>query len=81
MSQKMIEVQNLSKRFGDNIVLEDVSFDVEKGETVAIIGPSGAGKSMMSKIMTMPIINNNAKKKVPINFFIMYLSRIVILKL
>lgn len=45
----MIEIQNLTKRFGDNLVWEDVSFDIEDGETVAIIGRSGCGKSVLVK--------------------------------
>ncbi len=48
---KMIQVEQLSKRFGDLCVLQDVSFSVEKGETVAIIGPSGAGKSTMLRCL------------------------------
>lgn len=43
----VLEVKNLSKSFGDLKVLEDINFDVEKGEVVAIIGPSGSGKSTL----------------------------------
>ncbi|MBP3269009.1 MAG: amino acid ABC transporter ATP-binding protein, partial [Ruminococcus sp.] len=43
----MLEVNNLSKRFGELEVLKDISFNVEKGEVVAVIGPSGSGKSTM----------------------------------
>ncbi len=41
----IVEVQNISKCFGTNRVLEDVSFTVKKGSVVAIIGASGSGKS------------------------------------
>lgn len=45
----MIEIRNLKKSFGDLLVWEDVSFDIEDGETVAIIGRSGSGKSVLVK--------------------------------
>lgn len=45
----MIEIRNLKKSFGSNLVWKDVSFDIEDGETVAIIGRSGCGKSVLVK--------------------------------
>lgn len=41
----MIDVYNLTKKYGDLLVLDDISASIEEGETVAIIGPSGSGKS------------------------------------
>lgn len=43
----MIEVKNLSKNYGENIVLKDINFKVEKGEIFALVGHSGAGKSTL----------------------------------
>lgn len=45
----MIEIRNLTKSFGSNLVWKDVSFNIEDGETVAIIGRSGCGKSVLVK--------------------------------
>ncbi|MEE8362277.1 MAG: ATP-binding cassette domain-containing protein [Gemmatimonadales bacterium] len=45
----MIEITNLHKRFGDQVVLDGVNFDVLEGETVALLGPSGTGKSVLLK--------------------------------
>lgn len=47
----MIEVKGLQKAFGSEQVLKDVSFTVDKGETVAVIGYSGAGKSTMLRCL------------------------------
>src|SRR5947207_12524535 len=43
----IIEVNNLVRRFGDRAVLDDVSFDVHRGETLVIMGGSGCGKSTL----------------------------------
>ena len=48
----MIEVKGLQKAFGSEQVLKDVSFTVDKGETVAVIGYSGAGKSTMLRCLS-----------------------------
>lgn len=43
----VLEVKNVAKSFGELKILKDISFDVEKGEVLAIIGPSGSGKSTL----------------------------------
>ncbi len=49
----MIRIEGLSKRFGQLEVLKDVSFQVDKGECVAIIGPSGTGKSVFLRSIAL----------------------------
>lgn len=43
----MIQVRNLKKSFGDNIIFQNVSFDINKGDSIVIIGGSGCGKSTL----------------------------------
>lgn len=47
MAEKIIEINRLKKAFGENSVLKDISFFVEKGDVISIIGPSGSGKSTL----------------------------------
>ena len=47
-----IEVQNISKNYGTQKALDNVSFSVKKGEIVGFLGPNGAGKSTLMKILT-----------------------------
>ena len=48
----MIEVKNLTKRYGDNLAVNDISFTVEKGKIYGFLGPNGAGKSTTMNIIT-----------------------------
>ena len=48
----LLEVKNLKKSFDDNVVLKDISINVERGEVLAIIGPSGSGKSTLLRCIT-----------------------------
>ncbi|MCJ7835438.1 ABC transporter ATP-binding protein [Cuneatibacter sp. NSJ-177] len=48
----MIEVKNLTKRFGDHLAVDNLSFTVEKGQIYGFLGPNGAGKSTTMNIMT-----------------------------
>ena len=48
----MIEIQNLTKRFGDFTAVDDISFHVEQGEVLGFLGPNGAGKSTTMRMIT-----------------------------
>ena len=48
----MIEVKNLSKKYGNHIAVRDVSFKIEDGQIIGLLGLNGAGKSTIMNIMT-----------------------------
>ncbi|MCL6566034.1 MAG: ABC transporter ATP-binding protein [Acidobacteriia bacterium] len=48
----MIEVEHLTKRYGDTVAVEDISFRVERGEILGFLGPNGAGKTTTMRILT-----------------------------
>ena len=48
----MIEASHLSKRYGDVVAVDDVSFSVERGEVVGFLGPNGAGKTTTMRMLT-----------------------------
>ncbi|MCC6236880.1 MAG: ATP-binding cassette domain-containing protein, partial [Dehalococcoidia bacterium] len=49
--REVLRVEGVSKRYGDRQVLHDVTFNVERGERVAVVGPNGIGKSTLLKII------------------------------
>lgn len=67
-NEVVVSVRNLTKRFGSQVVFENVSLDVKKSEVVAIVGPSGAGKSTFIRCInrlhpfnegTLRVLNHN----------------------
>jgi phospholipid/cholesterol/gamma-HCH transport system ATP-binding protein len=52
----MVEVRNLTKSFGDNLVLDDISLDVKTGENAVVFGRSGTGKSVLLKCIVKLLI-------------------------
>ncbi|MNM56458.1 L-cystine import ATP-binding protein TcyC [compost metagenome] len=57
----MIKIKGLMKRFGDNLILKNVSLDINKGETVVIIGPSGSGKTTFLRCINLLEIPNDGE--------------------
>lgn len=49
----MIEVKNLTKKYGNNVILNNISETINKGEKIVIIGPSGAGKSTFLRCLNL----------------------------
>ena len=57
----MIEIQNLTKSFGKNLIWKGVSFNIEDGETLAVIGKSGCGKSVLLKHLNALLYPDSGK--------------------
>ncbi|MFT5880808.1 MAG: putative amino-acid transport system ATP-binding protein [Moritella sp.] len=60
----MIKVANLSKQFGDNLILKKIDLDIKEGETTVIIGPSGTGKSTLLRCLNFLEQPNTAEIKI-----------------
>ena len=60
----MIEIQNLTKHYGDIKAVKDVSFTVNKGEILGFLGPNGAGKTTTMNILTGYIPSTSGTVKV-----------------
>jgi len=54
--EKIIVVHGVTKKFGDFVVVDDISFDVKKGEIFAFLGPNGAGKTTTIKMLTTLLV-------------------------
>ncbi|MGZ3903978.1 MAG: gliding motility-associated ABC transporter ATP-binding subunit GldA [Bacteroidia bacterium] len=59
-----IKVENISKHYGAQKALDEVSFEVKSGEIIGFLGPNGAGKSTMMKILTCYIPQTSGKAEV-----------------
>ena len=57
----MLKVKRLKKKFDKNIVLKDISFEVNEGDIIAIVGPSGSGKSTLLRCLNMIEKPNDGK--------------------
>ena len=58
---KMIKVERVIKRFGDNVALNQISFSINEGEIFGFLGPSGSGKTTMINILTGQLQANSGK--------------------
>ncbi len=57
----MIEIQNITKSYGETKALKDISFEVSRGELFGLIGPDGAGKTTLMRILTTLLLPDSGK--------------------
>lgn len=69
----VLSVKNLVKKYGDNIVVKNVSFDLEKGKIYGLLGPNGAGKTTIMKLICNLIKKDGGQIEYPENIKIKYL--------
>jgi polar amino acid transport system ATP-binding protein len=76
--ETIIQCEHINKVFGELVVLKDISFTVEKGETVCLIGPSGSGKSTLLRCLnkleeiqkgTITVIGEDASQVKNVNLY------------
>jgi ABC-2 type transport system ATP-binding protein len=60
----VIRVENLSKRYGDRVAVDDISFRVEPGEVIGFLGPNGAGKSTTLRMLTGYLAPNQGRIRI-----------------
>jgi len=65
--ENIIEIKNLTKKFGDFTAVDNITFDVKKGEIFAFLGPNGAGKTTTIKMLTT--LANPTSGKIILNGF------------
>ncbi|QSX06744.1 ABC-F type ribosomal protection protein [Sedimentibacter sp. zth1] len=70
-----VNIQNLSISYGDNMLLENISFTINKGDRVAIKGKNGSGKSSIIKLVLGDEINYTGDVKIGSNLMISYISQ------
>ncbi|CCG57698.1 ABC transporter-like protein [Brachyspira pilosicoli WesB] len=66
MQEILISAKNIEKKFNKNIILKDVSLDINKGEVIALVGPNGSGKTTLINILLGILKANKGELKINI---------------
>lgn len=64
MEQVKIQVEHLTKKFGDLLVLDDISFDIRQGDFVCVVGPTGCGKTTFLNLLSCLIEPTSGQIKI-----------------
>ncbi len=70
-----MELKNISKSYGSNLVLDNVDFKINRGDKIAFVGPNGAGKTTLSKIIAEKINFDKGEKIIGHNAIISYYAQ------
>ena len=73
--QVVLDVENVSKAYGDHQVLKNISFKIERGERVALVGVNGAGKSTLAKIIAGALSLDSGEVKFGLNVDMSYFAQ------
>ncbi|WP_286032998.1 ABC transporter ATP-binding protein [Brachyspira pilosicoli] len=66
MQEVLISAKNIEKKFNKNIILKDVSLDINKGEVIALVGPNGSGKTTLINILLGILKSDKGELKINI---------------
>lgn len=64
MEENILQIKNLTKRFGSKLALDDITFDIKKGSTCGLLGPNGAGKTTLLRIINAIMVSDAGSVKV-----------------
>ena len=76
----MFQIKNISKEYGTNQILNDVSFTLDKKEKIAVVGKNGSGKSTLLKILAGIEEKDSGEMKIPNGSTIAYLPQVIEVK-
>jgi len=73
MKELIIKTENLTKKYGNNVIFQNVNIEIFKGETIAFIGKNGTGKSTMLKVLSGLVRASDGKVEINSDFKIGYI--------
>lgn len=65
--KKVIEAKNISKAYGDRVIVDDFSIKINRGDRIGLVGPNGAGKTTLLKMLTGELATDNGSVKLGAN--------------